>query len=84
MSLKEAREKLDAPNVSDEELLLLTIMQGRQEIDAMRAAGPPKQYLGAGLPLGHLLEELSKHKSIRYVQIQRGSDEVTLANITPV
>jgi hypothetical protein len=46
----------------------------------MRAAGPPKQYLGVGSPLPILMEELKRHKSVRYVSIQRGRDSLVLQN----
>ena len=35
-------------------------MKGEQEIAAMRAAGPPKQYFNAALPLLTLIEELKQ------------------------
>ena len=65
---------------SDEELLMHTIMQGDQEINAMRAAGPPKQYLGGSQPLKTLMEILGKHPGVRYVQVQKGADMVVLRN----
>ena len=80
LSLEEVRKRLGAPNISDEDLLLRTIMQGDEELNAMHEAGPPKQYLGANLPLQTLLEELGKHKNVRYIQIQRGTDSVMLRN----
>ena len=49
--LKEIREKLGGPGVSDEEFLLRYIMKGVDEIAAMRAAGRPRQYLHGGMPL---------------------------------
>ena len=58
-------------------------MQGTQEIEALRAAGPPRQYLGAARPLKTLIQELTKHKSVRYIQIRRGADSVLLANGAP-
>ena len=74
--LKDLRDKLGGPGVSDEEFLLRYIMKGEDEIRAMRAAGPPRKYLGAGIPLLALIEELGKHKRVRYVQVQRGSDSL--------
>ena len=79
-SLKEIREKLGGPGVSDEEFLLRYLMKGEQEIAAMRAAGRPRQYLGASLPLLRLLEELGKHKTVRYVQVQRDGDSLVIQN----
>jgi hypothetical protein len=40
----------------------------------MRSAGPPRQYNGASLPLLSLLKNLSQHKSVRYVHVQRGQE----------
>jgi oxaloacetate decarboxylase alpha subunit len=72
VTIKDLRDRLGGPGVTDEEFVLRFIMKGDQEIKAMRAAGPPKQYLGARLPLLNLVEELNKHKSVRYVSLQRG------------
>ena len=78
--LKDLRDKLGGPGVSDEEFLLRYIMKGEDEIRAMRAAGPPRKYLGAETPLLTLIEELGKHKQVRYVQVQRGSDSLVIQN----
>jgi oxaloacetate decarboxylase alpha subunit len=80
VTLKDLRDKLGGPGVSDEEFVLRFIMKGEQEIKAMRAAGPPKQYLGARLPLLTLIEELNKHKGVRFVSLQRGRDSLMLHN----
>jgi oxaloacetate decarboxylase alpha subunit len=80
VTLQQIREQLGGPGVTDEELLLRFIMKGDREIAAMRAAGPPKQYLGVGSPLPILMEELKRHKSVRYVSIQRGRDSLVLQN----
>ncbi len=78
--LKEIRDNLGASGVSDEEFLLRYVMKGEQEIAAMRAAGPPKQYYNASLPLITLLQELGKHKSVRYVHVRRGGDSLAVEN----
>ena len=78
MSLAEARAKFGGAGVSDEDMLLRAIMQGDQEIEAMRGAGPARQYLGAGQPLKTLMAELEKHKNVRFIQVSRGSDALTL------
>ena len=59
-TVQEYRQSLGLDGASDEELLMHTIMQGDQEINAMRAAGPPKQYLGGSQPLKTLMETLGK------------------------
>jgi oxaloacetate decarboxylase alpha subunit len=80
MSLKELRESLAGPGVSDEELLMRVIMQGTSEIDAMRASGPPRQYHSSSTPLVTLLEELTRHSGVRSVHIRRGRDSISLQN----
>ena len=74
VSLAELRSRLGGPGVSDEEFLLRYIMKGSQELEAMRAAGPPRQYYHAGMPLLSLLQGLSRHKHVRFVHLQRGKD----------
>ncbi|MBI2961536.1 MAG: hypothetical protein HYY28_14580 [Betaproteobacteria bacterium] len=78
--LKKLRDRLGGPGVSDEEFLLRYIMKGEDEIAAMRAAGAPRKYLGAALPLLTLIRELGRHKQVRYVQVRRGSDSLVVQN----
>lgn len=80
VTLKELRETLGGPGVSDEEFLLRYIMKGEQEIEAMRAAGPPKQYFSASQPLFTLIQELKKHAGVHYVRVQRGGDSLVIQN----
>ena len=84
ITLQEIREKLGALGVSDEEFLLRYIMKGQQEIESMRAAGPPKQYFNTTMPLLTLLQELEKHKQVRYIQVQRGHDSLMVQSRAPV
>ena len=78
--LQEIREKLGGPGISDEEFLLRYIMKGEQEIEAMRAAGPPRQYFSTAMPLLTLIQELGKQTSVRYVRVRRGSDSLLIQN----
>ena len=78
--LKEIRDRLCGPGVSDEKFLLRYIMKGEEEIEAMRAAGPPRQYFSTAMPLLTLIQELGKQTSVRYVQVQRGSDSLVIRN----
>jgi len=78
--MRELRDKLGGPGVSDEEFLLRYIMKGAEEIEAMHAAGRPKQYFNASLPLVTLLQELKKHAGVRYVRVQRGIDSLLIRN----
>ena len=78
ITLKEVRDKLGAASVSDEEFLLRYIMKGTQELETMRAAGPPRQYYNSSSPLTTLLQELVKHKGVRYIHLQQGGDSLIL------
>jgi oxaloacetate decarboxylase alpha subunit len=78
--MSELREKFGGPGVSDEEFLLRYVMKGEQEVQAMRAAGRPKQYFNASLPLLTLLQELGKHPRVRYVEVKRGGDSLVIQN----
>ena len=84
ISLKQLQQKFGGPGVLDEEFLLRYIMKGEEEIKAMRAAGPPKQYYDSAMPLLTLLQELEKHKKVRYVRLQRGEDSLVLQNRSTV
>ena len=76
VSLEDLRERFGGHGVSDEEFLLRYVMKGRQEIEAMRAAGPPRRYSSTVQPLQTLIQELAKRKTVRYVHIQRGRDSL--------
>ncbi|MDZ4254579.1 MAG: hypothetical protein U1A72_18575, partial [Sulfuritalea sp.] len=80
ITMRELRDQLGGPGVSDEEFLLRFIMKGDREIAAMRAAGRPRQYRGATMPLLNLLDELGKHRKVRYVHVQRGGDSLLVHN----
>lgn len=70
-SLKELREKLGGPGVSDDELLLRYLV-GKDDVAAMRAAGPPREYLNARHPLVTLIGELTKLGDCRQIFIRKG------------
>ena len=55
-------------------------MQGTQEIEDMTNAGPRRSYTSGAQPLKALMAELGKHKSVRYIQVERGSDKLVLHN----
>jgi len=76
-SVAEIRKKMNAENVSDEELLLRWNL-GVDEIDAMRAAGAPEEYLTARQPLVNLLDALSKRSDYRQIVIQKGEMVLSL------
>jgi oxaloacetate decarboxylase alpha subunit len=81
-TLKEMRARLGGPGVSDEEFLLRYIMKGEEEIRTMRAAGPPRQYLGTRMPVLTLLRELEKHRRVRYLAVEDGRGSLVLQATT--
>jgi oxaloacetate decarboxylase alpha subunit len=76
-SVTELRKKMNAENVSDEEFLLRWNLNV-EEIEAMRAAGAPKEYLTARQPLVNLLNALAKRTDYRQIVIQKGDMRVSL------
>lgn len=70
-SLKQLRDTLGGPGVSDDELLL-RYFAGKDEVAAMRAAGPPREYLSARHPMVLLIGELSKRSECRLIYIRKG------------
>ncbi len=73
--MKEIRGTYGASGVSDEEFLLRYIMQGEEDVRAMRAAGAPQRYTG-GTPLLRLIEELAKGGKARTIHVRKGGDSL--------
>ena len=76
-TIAEIRKKMNAEHVSDEDLLLRWNL-AVDEIEAMRAAGAPKEYLTARQPLVNLLDSLSKRTEYRQIVIQKGDMVLSL------
>ena len=76
-TVAEVRKKMNAEAVSDEELLLRWNLSV-EEIETMRAAGAPKEYLTARQPLVNLIDALSKRSDYRQIVIQKGEMVVSL------
>jgi oxaloacetate decarboxylase alpha subunit len=76
-SLKELRQKLGGPGVSDEELLL-RFFAGKEDVEAMRAVGPAARHINARHPLLTLIEGLTKTKDCRKIHIQKGDLSIRL------
>ena len=70
-SLKEMRRKLGGRGISDDDLLL-RYFAGEDEVAAMRAAAPPKNYISASRPLVALIGELTQRTDCRHITIQKG------------
>jgi oxaloacetate decarboxylase alpha subunit len=69
-SLEELRRKYGGPGVSDEDVLL-RFFSSKEDVERMRAAGPPRAYNAGGNPLLNLVAELSKKTDRHSVFIQR-------------
>ena len=70
-SVREVRKELGCEGMSDEELLLHFIVRDNKAIEAMRAAGPVREYPIASKSLLVLIEELMKHKDLSEVHIEK-------------
>ncbi len=69
-SLQELRRKYGGAGVSDEDVLL-RFFSSKEDVERMRAAGPPRAYTTNGNPLLNLVEELSKQNERSSVYIRR-------------
>jgi oxaloacetate decarboxylase alpha subunit len=76
-TVAELRKKMNAEHVSDEDFLLRWNLE-EKEIETMRAAGAPKEYLSARQPLVNLIDALSKRKNYRQIVVQKGDMVVAL------
>jgi oxaloacetate decarboxylase alpha subunit len=77
-SIEEVRQNLGGSSVSDDELILRYIIQEEKEIQAMRAAGPPKEYFTSANPLVMIIHELLKNRELGYVHVEKGDLALTL------
>jgi oxaloacetate decarboxylase (Na+ extruding) subunit alpha len=76
-TVHELRKKMNAESVSDEEFLLRWNLNV-DEIETMRAAGAPKEYITARQPLVNLIDALSKRNDYRQIVIQKGATVISL------
>lgn len=78
-SIAEVRQKIGGSGISDDDLVLMYIMGGDQEIKAMRAStGHIKTYADTNTPLVHLVQELAKYRDIRYISVKKNNISVSL------
>ncbi|MGZ3593729.1 MAG: hypothetical protein ACXU9F_07870, partial [Syntrophales bacterium] len=77
-SIEEVRQNLGGSSVSDDELILRYIIQEEKEIQTMRAAGPPKEYVTSTNPLVMIIHELLKKRELGYVHVEKGDFSLTL------
>ena len=76
-SLHEVRQKIGGPGVSDEELLLRWLLH-EEEIAAMRAAGPIREYSTAIHPLVSLIEEMAQRADLSKIHVEKTDFSLTL------
>jgi oxaloacetate decarboxylase (Na+ extruding) subunit alpha len=76
-SLHEVRQKIGGPGVSDEELLLRWLLH-EEEIAAMRAAGPIREYVTAIHPLIALIEEMAQRADLSKIHVEKTDFSLTL------
>jgi oxaloacetate decarboxylase alpha subunit len=76
-SIADMRRDLDAATVSDEELLLRWLLN-KDDIAAMRAAGPAKEYVTARHPLVKLMAELTQRADCNLIQVSKTGFALTL------
>jgi oxaloacetate decarboxylase (Na+ extruding) subunit alpha len=76
-SLSDIRAQYAGPGVSDEEMLLRFEI-GQDEIDLMRAAGPPRPYVSDDPPLMTLVRELAGQSDRKFIHVQKGDTSITL------
>ena len=69
-TIEELRGKLGAPSLPDDELLMRYVV-GNEDVEAMRAAGAPKQYRDGQNPLLALLEELTRRRDCTQIHVRK-------------
>jgi oxaloacetate decarboxylase alpha subunit len=65
------REKLGGSGVSDDELLL-RYFAGNEDVEALRAAGPSRDYPSVRQPLLGFIEKLMERKDCHQIYIRKG------------
>src|SRR5712691_3102207 len=76
-TIADMRRDLDAATVSEEELLLRWLLT-KEDIAAMRAAGPAKPYVTTRHPLVKLMAELTQRSDCNLIQVSKPGFALTL------
>src|SRR3954465_5016672 len=76
-TMADMRRDLDAATVSDEELLLRWLLT-KDDIAAMRAAGPAQEYTPARHPLVKLMADLTQRADCNLIQVSKPGFALTL------
>jgi oxaloacetate decarboxylase alpha subunit len=80
-TIADMRRDLDAATVSDEELVLRWLLN-KEDIEAMRAAGPAKEYITARHPLVRLMSDLAHRSDCNLIQVSKPGFALTLERRT--
>ncbi|MDO8597235.1 MAG: hypothetical protein Q7R45_11490 [Sulfuricaulis sp.] len=83
LSLEEFRRDLGGAVLSDEDLLLCYLMR-KEDLDAVRSAGPVKDYITDSDPLVTLVADLAKFADTHTIQISKPGFALTLRKNAPV
>jgi len=81
-TLHEVRDKFGGSMVSDDQLLMYYAV-GKDDVDALRGIGRPKEYISATKPLLMLLQQLTR-RECNQIYIQKKDVKLTLAKSTAV
>jgi oxaloacetate decarboxylase (Na+ extruding) subunit alpha len=76
-SIEELRHKLGGPNLSDDELLMRYVA-GKEDVEALRTAGAPKDYSDIKNPLLALLQQLTQRKDCNQIYVCKKGLSLTL------
>jgi hypothetical protein len=75
--LKQVRDKFGGSEVSDDRLLMYYVV-GKEDVDALRGVGSPKEYISAKKPLLALLQDLTQRSDYRQIHIRKQGMNVSL------
>ena len=77
-TIEEVRNKLGGAGFGDDELLMRYVV-GKDDVDALKSASGPKQYLSASHPLVTLIQELSGRADCSQIYVHKPGLSLTLA-----
>jgi oxaloacetate decarboxylase alpha subunit len=81
-SIEEVRTKLGGPRLSDDELLMRYVV-GKEDVEALRVAGAPKDYSDVKKPLLALLQQLTQRKDYNQIHLRKDGLSISLEKRSP-
>jgi oxaloacetate decarboxylase alpha subunit len=75
-TLEQVREKFGGSGITDDQLLMCYVV-GKDDVDALRNASGPKEYVSARKPLLALLNELSLRSDCNLIHLQKDHLNIT-------